>query len=109
MNAHSLSDIMSELGHTGRRIDIFKIDCEGCEWNSYKDFISENVDIRQIQIEIHGAANKPEDVTLSKFFQELLDRGFVPFYKEANSLPAARPAGTLFEYAFIRFDRRIFN
>jgi len=29
-----LEDMMKELGHTGRRLTVLKIDCEGCEWNS---------------------------------------------------------------------------
>jgi hypothetical protein len=42
------------LGHENRTIEIFKIDCERCEWSNYtyKDWIS--ADIRQILVENHG-------------------------------------------------------
>jgi hypothetical protein len=101
----SLPEIQQRLGHVGRRIDIFKIDCESCEWYSYKDWVSSDaVDIRQIQVEVHGNSNRPVEVTLRDFFQAFVDNGFVMFSKEMNTHPRLRePArGTLYEYSFIK-------
>jgi Methyltransferase domain len=65
----SLPETLEKLGHVGRVIDIFKIDCEGCEWFVFRDLLgtsikSRNVDIRQIlvalfskEVNIHPAAN----------------------------------------------------
>jgi hypothetical protein len=44
MVTHSIPEFQKLLRHEGRTIDILKIDCEGCEWTSYKDWI--NTDIR---------------------------------------------------------------
>ena len=48
-----MQDIVKLLGHEGRTIDIFKIDCEGCEWTTFEDWFDAKVDIRQILLEAH--------------------------------------------------------
>ncbi|GKY94337.1 hypothetical protein MPSEU_000399600 [Mayamaea pseudoterrestris] len=107
---YSLAEVQQRLGHVGRRIDIFKIDCEGCEWTSYKDWINESVDIRQILIEVHAAnGREAAGVKLNDFFQEFFNKGFVPFAKEPNTLPAAQPAGTMYEYAFVKLAPSFFE
>jgi hypothetical protein len=105
----TLSEVQQRLGHSGRRIDIFKIDCEGCEWTTYKNWVNESIDVRQILIEAHASKHRPDDVTLSRFFQTFLKHGFVPFAKEPNTRPAARPAGTMFEYAFVKLAPSFFD
>lgn len=68
---------MEELGH--ERVDLFKIDCEGCEWQSYQDWAQ--ADLRQILVEVH---NSPPAV-VNDFFFKLHDAGFVIFHKEPNT------------------------
>lgn len=109
----TIPDIVHELGHVGRRIDIFKIDCEGCEWTSYKDWIlnkSNGIDVRQILIEVHPdmAPNKTNESSVVALFSDLFQAGFVPFSKEANTHPNAKPPLTLFEFSFIRLSPTFF-
>lgn len=125
----SLPDMIQELGHEHRRIDIFKIDCDGCEWSCYIDWLPETIhekknnkddsskkssssfftiDIRQILIETHPSASKRANVTVPTFFSDLYNSGFVPFSKEANTHPIARPMLQLFEMSFIRLDPHFF-
>jgi Methyltransferase domain len=93
----SFQDIQKQLGHENRRVDIFKIDCEGCEWSTYQDWLHPDVDIRQVLIETHAVRTGP-----NVFFDRFLDMGFVPFSKEANSHPNAKPTGQLFEWGFVK-------
>jgi len=78
--ATDLSMVVSNLGHFGRAIDVFKIDCEGCEFTSHKSWFGAGVDIRQIQVEVHGHGNG----LVHEFFDLLFDKGFVVFHKEPN-------------------------
>jgi hypothetical protein len=48
----TFQETQKELGHEGRTIEVFKIDCEKCEWSNYKDRVS--AIIRQILVENHG-------------------------------------------------------
>lgn len=76
----TLPQIMQALGHQGRTIDIFKVDCEGCEWDCFQDWIG--LDIRQILIETHAL---PENKSLGlQFFDSFVQNNFVMFSKEVN-------------------------
>ena len=54
----SLKSMVEKLGHTGRNIDLLKIDCEGCEWQALPDVFDAihagEMKVDQIQIELHG-------------------------------------------------------
>ena len=90
---HTLSHIMELLNHTGRTIDIFKIDCEWCEWYTYLDWLQVGTTmIRQILVETHNAPTP----AAKEFFYALHDAGYVIFSKEANF----QNAGGGVEYAF---------
>jgi Methyltransferase domain len=102
LDFRSFPEILDALGHVGRRIDVFKIDCEGCEWKSYTDWIADSVDIRQILIETHPPAAFALNVSIGGFVSDLAQRGFLPFHKEANTNPQAQPLGSLFEWGFVR-------
>mmetsp|Transcript_23629 Transcript_23629/g.36460 ORF Transcript_23629/g.36460 Transcript_23629/m.36460 type:complete len:339 (+) Transcript_23629:97-1113(+) len=94
-----LKDTIEELGHSGKIIDILKIDCEGCEYKSFKKWIDDwkatGVTVRQFLIELHGThMTFPED---TEFYSELQKLGYVLFHKEANYI---NQAGAI-EVAFI--------
>jgi hypothetical protein len=93
----SIQEIQQRLKHTNRRIDMFKIDCEGCEWSTYRDWLQPNIDIRQVLIETHELRGAP-----SNLFDRFFDMGFVLYSKEANTHPAAKPFGVTFEWGFLK-------
>lgn len=94
----TLDETMDTLGHS--RVDIFKIDCEGCEWQSFKDWTS--ADLRQILVEVHDS---PAAV-VNDFFQTLQNAGFVLFHKEANTQFAN---GKCQEVGFLKIAKSFFT
>lgn len=94
----TLKQSMEELGHTGRTIDVFKIDCEWCEWFTWQEWLT--VDMRQILVETHNA---PMPNAGDMFFH-LHDEGYVIFSKEANY---ENGAGGV-EYAFVKLTTDFF-
>ena len=94
----TLKQTMAELGHEGRTIDIFKIDCEWCEWFVWDEWLT--VDMRQILVETHNAPMP----NARDFFFGLHDAGFVIFSKEANYENAAGGV----EYAFVKLSTDFF-
>jgi Methyltransferase domain len=94
----TLADTMKALGHEGRRIDVFKIDCEGCEWGSYKDLLQQ--DLRQIVVEVHGVSK-----VTNQFFRDFQREGYVIFHKEPNIQWAS---GNCVEFSFFKLSKEFF-
>jgi hypothetical protein len=97
----TLPSIIKELGHTGREIDILKIDCEGCEWTSYAKWFDGNTIIRQIQIELHAGTEGKAPVSALSFVLFLRSKDYVIFHKEANILGCG---GSCIENGFLLLD-----
>jgi hypothetical protein len=103
----SLQETLQVLGHQNRTIDIFKIDCEGCEWFTYRDWMTAT-DIRQILVETHGlpapvagSDNWPHPpMNATDYFDAFAEHGFVLFSKEVNIHPAAH--NQCVEWAYIK-------
>jgi hypothetical protein len=96
----TLQETVQELGHEGRRIDIFKIDCEGCEWKTYRDWVMGDVDLRQIFLEVH---NHPS--IANKLFEDLHAQNSVIFHKEPN---IQWGGGNCVEFSFLRLHKDFF-
>eukprot|EP00934_Nitzschia_sp_Nitz4_P000306 Nitzschia sp. Nitz4//scaffold18_size181773//15432//16421//NITZ4_001893-RA/size181773-processed-gene-0.218-mRNA-1//-1//CDS//3329539945//306//frame0 len=95
----TLAQTMARLGHTNRTIDIFKIDCEGCEWSTVQDWLQQ--DLRQILVETHAPP-----LSLGKdFFYLLHDAGYVIYSKEPNLIVS----GHCVEYGFLKLSLDFFN
>lgn len=90
----TFQETIKELGHEGRPIDVFKIDCEGCEWSTYKDWIG--ADMRQILVEVHLVPAIAQD-----FFSDLQKAGYVTYHKEPN---IQWGGGECVEYAMLKLS-----
>jgi hypothetical protein len=87
------------FGHAGRTIDIFKIDCEGCEYVAVLDALEAvaqgQMAIHQIQVELHSTDFK----TINSLFKAADRAGMRIFHKEGNHW-GCRGYGCV-EYAFV--------
>eukprot|EP00438_Fugacium_kawagutii_P017709 Skav207312 [mRNA] locus=scaffold2296:235436:237874:- [translate_table: standard] len=91
-----LSEIVKDLRHSGRTIDIFKIDCEGCEWETYESWFDESVDIRMVLVEVHKSSSVD---AIHSFFKFLRSLGYVIYSKEPNTYSCG---GSCQEFSFIK-------
>lgn len=102
----SVSTIVEELGHKGRAIDMFKINCEGCEYETYRSWFDSGVDIRQILIEMHwdhcDATNMPTKI--HAMWQHLQEHGYVPFAKTNNAGWDPEAVASQCDFSFIKLD-----
>jgi Methyltransferase domain len=87
-NAHNplltLMEMRTRLAHDGRKIDILKVDCEGCEWAAFnlifEDIIQGRYRVGQIQIELHNL----DLPVIEDFFKHANQAKYHVFHKERN-------------------------
>lgn len=93
----SIPDLVKELGHVGRTIQLLKIDCEGCEKRTFRSWFREGVFIQQVLVEYHfGKGVTSQQLEFFQFFRE---HGFVMFHKEVNVLTPG-----CIEYGFLHLS-----
>lgn len=121
-----LPTIRKRLGHEHRPIDILKIDCEGCEWESMPDWLFSNnasfsfdfPDMHHLLLETHSIP-LPNDVRKAGNFGRFLpmpqvaylekafaEKGFVLYAKEVNT---HQGFGRSVEFAFVRLHEDFFD
>ena len=75
-----------------------KIDCEGCEWETYRDWIANDIPmLHQLLVEVHNA---PMDKVLD-FFDSLDEAGYLRYHKEPN----IQFGPNCLEYGFVKVDK----
>ena len=94
IHVHTLATIMKKLGHTGRRIDVLKLDIEGSEFEVIPDLVQSGIEVGQLLIEVHWpmhrrefkekAANRQLAELHKRFFGALENAGFAVAHVEFN-------------------------
>jgi hypothetical protein len=96
----SIDSIMKNLGHEGRKIDIFKIDCEGCEFDAmppvFEAMAKRTIQIDQLLIELHAYVSYDQ---MTEFFALADKAGFRITHKERNGWGCS--GSGCVEYAFV--------
>jgi hypothetical protein len=94
-----MKDVMDMAGFREKLFDVLKIDCEGYEYNVYKEFFTGF--IREILMEIHYKNRKSADALLQSMHGHgyTIDHGYTIFHKEPNTSGCG---GNCIEYAFLK-------
>ncbi len=109
----TIQETVTSLGHEGYTIDLFSLDCEGCEFDIYNDFVRGKITsstrnlypeyvapvFMQIIIQVHGAPAVADD-----FFREIQRNGYVIFHKS----PSAEGTGKEQDYGFLKLSQEFF-
>jgi hypothetical protein len=95
----TVGSALRKIGLENKTVDIFKIDCEGCERDIFHEFLKP--DLRQILIELHKS-NWP----VNSFFEAMHSAGYVIFHKEPNTYGCG---GNCIEYSFLKLDRNTYG
>ena len=76
----TLKETVHHLGHEGRNIEIMRVDCDGCEWHTYQEWLTSGVTPRQVVVSLHGAPRNEDEI-----FEFMEKNNFVIFHREADT------------------------
>jgi len=96
----TFQETVAMLGHERHLIDILSLDCAGCEWKTYRDWLNTKNNIGQILVEVHGS---PKEAI--SFFTTMQEKGYVTFHKEST----LSKDGCCYEYSFLRMHKKFFK
>ncbi len=99
-NFMTLKETVRHLGHEGRKLDLLRLDCEGCEWNTYQEWLNSGVTPNQIVVSLHGAPKNEDNI-----FEMMEANNYVIFHKEADT----RYGGMWQEYGFLQLTPQFFS
>jgi len=92
----TVDSALRKIGLQDKTVDIFKIDCEGCEKDIFPGFLKP--DLRQILIEVHMFTRW----NVNSFFEAMTSAGYVIFHKEPNTYGCK---GNCIEYGFVKLKQ----
>ncbi|KAL7563646.1 hypothetical protein ACA910_013382 [Epithemia clementina (nom. ined.)] len=103
----TVNETVHRLGHVGRKVDIFKIDCEGCELTTFNTWIGlhDTIQIMQVLVEVHATSYRYIDPGTEEFFEGMKKEGYAIFHKEANIQYWTTGA---VEYSFLKLAPEVF-
>ena len=103
-NMKTLQSIVRELGHENRVIDVLKIDCEGCEWETFSEWFDAGVTINEILVELHtGTSTPPNNPPAKDFMAFMIANDMLIHHKEPNVKYSGFDSLCV-EFAFVRFE-----
>jgi len=79
----TLADTVKLLGHESVRIEIFKLDCDGCEFTVYNGlFTGLQHKPRQFLVDLHDGTTGAAPVPAQRFLMQMRANHYVAFHKE---------------------------
>jgi len=94
----TFKETVKELGHTGKTLSILAIDCEGCEWDIYKEVLSSDVmTVQQVLFQMHGTP-----FIANRFFVAMHNAGYAIFHREEVGV-------SVYDYSFLKLAPSYFG
>ena len=96
-NFKTFKEAVKELGHKGKSLSILSLDCEGCEWDLYRDILSSDLTIQQILVQMHGTP-----FIANRFFSTMHNAGYAIYRREQVGVG-------VYDYSFLKLAPSYFG